>query len=118
MKSSAENAARGSTKSDRRQAYLMVAPAVAVLVGVAAYPILAAAWLSLHRMILVFHEQRFAGLDNYAFLLHDARFWTALGNTAYFSLVAVALGPEERVDTDCVRSVSVGRLVGVFERVP
>ena len=35
-----------------------------------------------------------------------------------FTLVAVALGPEERVDTDCVRSVSVGRLVGVFERVP
>lgn len=76
---------------DRRQAYLMVAPAVVILAGVAVYPIVAAAWLSLHRMILVFHEQRFIGLSNYAFLLQDARFWTALGNTAYFSIVAVAL---------------------------
>lgn len=29
--------------------------------------------------------------------------------------VAVMLGPEERIDTNCVRSVSVGRLFGVFE---
>ena len=82
---------RGAASSDRRQAYLMVAPAIAILAGVAVYPILAAAWLSLHRMILVFHEQRFVGADNYAFLLRDARFWTALGNTAYFAAVAVAL---------------------------
>ncbi len=81
----------GTSFSDRRQAYLMVAPPVVVLLGVAAYPILAAVWLSLHRMILVFHEQRFVGADNYAFLLRDARFWTALGNTAYFALVAVSL---------------------------
>lgn len=77
--------------SERRQAYLMIAPAVAILAGVAVYPILAAAWLSLHRMILVFHEQRFVGMENYAFLVRDARFWTALGNTAYFAVVAVAL---------------------------
>jgi multiple sugar transport system permease protein len=82
---------RGALSAERRQAYLMVAPAVVILAGVAVYPILAAAWLSLHRMILVFHEQRFTGLDNYAFLLRDARFWTALGNTAYFAFVAVAL---------------------------
>lgn len=82
---------RGAASAERRQAYLMVAPAVVILAGVAVYPILAAAWLSLHRMILVFHEQRFTGLDNYAFLLSDARFWTALWNTAYFAIVAVAL---------------------------
>ena len=69
----------------------MVAPAVLVLAGVAVYPILAAAWLSLHRKILVFHEHRFVGLDNYVFLVQDARFWTALGNTAYFAFVAVTL---------------------------
>ncbi|MEZ4293955.1 MAG: sugar ABC transporter permease [Polyangiaceae bacterium] len=82
---------RGAASSDRRQAYLLVAPAVLLLAGVTVYPIVAAAWLSFHRMILVFHEQRFIGLDNYAFLLHDGRFWSALGNTAYFSVVAVIL---------------------------
>nr|WP_246357469.1 sugar ABC transporter permease [Pyxidicoccus fallax] len=59
--------------------------------GVALYPILAAVWLSLHRFILVFGERRLTGLDNYAFLLSDARFWAALGNTAYFTLVAVTV---------------------------
>lgn len=81
----------GSLERERRQAYLLVAPAVAVLGGVALYPILAAVWLSLQRFILVFRERRFIGLDNYAFLLSDARFWSALGNTAYFTLVAVAV---------------------------
>jgi multiple sugar transport system permease protein len=83
--------AKKSHDEERRQAYLLVAPAVIVLVGVALYPIVAAIWLSLHRMILVFHEQRFVGLDNYIFLLQDARFWTALGNTSYFAVVAVVL---------------------------
>ncbi|MCY1018529.1 carbohydrate ABC transporter permease [Pyxidicoccus sp. MSG2] len=81
----------GSLARERRQAYLLVAPAVVVLAGVALYPILAAVWLSLHRFILVFGERRFTGLDNYAFLLSDARFWSALGNTAYFTLVAVTV---------------------------
>lgn len=81
----------GRVPGERRQALWLVAPAVVILAGVAVYPILAAAWLSLHRMILVFHERRFTGVDNYTFLLHDARFWSALGNTAYFAFVAVAL---------------------------
>ncbi|MCP3142989.1 carbohydrate ABC transporter permease [Pyxidicoccus xibeiensis] len=81
----------GSLERERRQAYLLVAPAVLVLAGVALYPILAAIWLSLHRFILVFGERRFTGLDNYAFLLSDARFWAALGNTAYFTAVAVTV---------------------------
>lgn len=81
----------GSFRRERRDAQLLVAPAVFILVAVAFYPIIAAVWLSFHRMILVFHEQRFIGLSNYAFLLTDARFWTALGNTSYFALVAVAV---------------------------
>ena len=40
-----------------RQGALMAAPAAAVLIGVAVVPVLAAAWLSLHRSIVVFHEQ-------------------------------------------------------------
>jgi multiple sugar transport system permease protein len=79
----------GSEATERRQAFWMVAPAVAVLVGVALYPIGAAIWLSLQRRVLVFGEARFIGLGNYRFLLEDARFWAALGNTVYFTVVAV-----------------------------
>jgi multiple sugar transport system permease protein len=76
---------------ERRHAQAMVAPAIALLAAVAAYPLLAATWLSLHRFILVFGERRFVGLDNYRFLLADPRFAEALGNTVYFAAVAVTL---------------------------
>jgi multiple sugar transport system permease protein len=59
----------GSQARERRQAYLLTAPAVAVLVGVALYPVLGAFWLSPHRFILVFGERRWVGLENYAFML-------------------------------------------------
>jgi multiple sugar transport system permease protein len=76
---------------DRRTGYLLAAPAGVLLFGVALFPILFAAWLSLHRIILVLGERRFVGLANYGFLLHDPRFWTALGNTAYFAVFSVTV---------------------------
>lgn len=76
---------------ERRQAALLVAPAALLLAGVALLPVGAAALLSFGRVMVVFHERRFVGLDNYAFLLRDARFWTALGNTLYFAAVAVTI---------------------------
>jgi multiple sugar transport system permease protein len=72
-----------------RQAPWMAAPAAAILAGVAVLPVLAAIWLSLHRAIVIFHERRFIGLSNFAFLFSDGRFWSALGTTAYFTAVAV-----------------------------
>jgi multiple sugar transport system permease protein len=74
---------------ERLSGYLLAAPSVALLFGIALLPLLGTAWLSLFRLVVVFHEKRFVGLDNYRFLLHDARFWTALGNTACFALVSV-----------------------------
>jgi trehalose/maltose transport system permease protein len=74
-----------------RQALMLTAPTIALLSAVALLPVLAAVWISLHRSILVFHDQRFLGLANYRFLLGDARFWSALRTTAYFTGVAVAV---------------------------
>jgi multiple sugar transport system permease protein len=70
--------------------YLLAAPSAALLFAVALVPVAASAWMSCFRLIVVFHEKRFVGLGNYRFLLHDARFWTALGNTSYFALLSVA----------------------------
>jgi multiple sugar transport system permease protein len=75
---------------DRVQAYLLVLPPVLILAGVALFPIVLSIVMSLHRVIVAFHVRRFVGLGNYRFLLHDPRFWTALGNTAYFALVSVS----------------------------
>lgn len=76
---------------DRRDAFLMIAPAAVLLASVAIFPIAAAFRLSLDRMILVFHERSFVGLANYVFLFQDPRFYTALANTVYFSFVSVGL---------------------------
>jgi multiple sugar transport system permease protein len=75
----------------RRAAFWMTAPAIVTLTLVAGYPLAAALWLCLHRRILIFHQDRFIGLGNLAFLAHDARFWAALGNTAVFAAIAVPL---------------------------
>jgi multiple sugar transport system permease protein len=77
--------------AERRAAIGFVAPSLLALALVAGYPILAAVWLSLHREILVFRDQRFVGAANWSFLLRDARFWAALGHTTYFVVVAVAI---------------------------
>ena len=76
---------------EQREAWLLVAPAALILGAVAVYPIAAAFALSLQRVMVVFHERHFVGLANYVFLAKDARFWTALANTVYFSVVSVTL---------------------------
>jgi multiple sugar transport system permease protein len=81
--------ARGEL-AEQRSARLMMTPAIVVLALVALYPIVASIGLSFQRFILVFHETRFVGMANYAFLFRDARFWSALAHTAYFTTVSVA----------------------------
>lgn len=76
---------------ERYQAYALIAPTVIVLLSLAGYPVLATAWLSLHRLIVVFRDWRFVGLANYTSLFGDARFWSSLGNTGYFTALAVPI---------------------------
>jgi multiple sugar transport system permease protein len=73
-----------------REALPLIAPAVLVLAAAALIPLSLAFWLSLHRSIVVFHDERFIGLANYRFLLQDPRFRSALWNTVYFTGLAVA----------------------------
>lgn len=77
--------------SERLQRWGLMVPALGALAFVLIYPLLTSLWLSLHRFILVFDESKFVGVDQYAFLLTDARFWSALGNTVYFTAVALCL---------------------------
>jgi multiple sugar transport system permease protein len=76
---------------ERRAGIALTAPAVVALAAVAGAPIVAAIALSLRRRVLVFGEDRFVGLANYAFLAHDARFWGALRATAIFAVAAVTI---------------------------
>jgi len=75
----------------QREAMWFMSPALLVLAAVTLYPILYVFWLSLQRRSLIGGEHGFIGLENFVRLAHDGRFWNALGNTAYFTGVSVAL---------------------------
>jgi multiple sugar transport system permease protein len=68
-----------------------VLPAVILLSLVTVYPLLYVFYLSFHRRLLIFDISRFIGVGNYAFLMEDARFWNAFGNTVYFTAASVSM---------------------------
>jgi multiple sugar transport system permease protein len=77
--------------SERAWAWWFVLPALTLLAVLALGPIAASLWLSLRRRLPIFGVDDFVGLQNYATLWHDGRFWHAAGITLYFTAVSVAL---------------------------
>ncbi|WP_310772218.1 carbohydrate ABC transporter permease [Mycobacterium sp. Z3061] len=78
--------------TERRLAYLLVAPAVTLMLAVTAYPIGYAMWLSLQRNNLATpHDTAFVGLGNYQTILTDRYWWTALGVTLGITVVSVTV---------------------------
>jgi multiple sugar transport system permease protein len=78
---------------ESRLAWRLMAPALAVLVLVAAGPLIAAFWEALHAhdLRLPWLGRPFIGLSNFAEAFGDPRFLDALGHTATFTAVTVAL---------------------------
>ena len=70
---------------------VLVAPALAVLAAVTAFPALWVIWLSFQRRIPIFGIEQFEGLRNYAFLATDPRFWSAARVTLIFTVISVGL---------------------------
>lgn len=77
---------------DDRSAALLVFPVVAVLLVVAAFPILYSFWVSLHDIVLTRPLRRpFVGFDNYLRIFDDPRFWVAVTRTTLYTVVTVAV---------------------------
>ena len=78
-------------RSDRRAAFLFLAPAMAIISFFFLLPAAAAFLLSLTDFDIYaigdVRNVRLIGLTNYTDLMHNARFWRALVNTIYFTLV-------------------------------
>jgi multiple sugar transport system permease protein len=71
---------------ERRLAWLMVSPSLALIAVVAAYPIGYAVWLSLHEYsVRVAGLSRWAGLSNYTEALQSSEFWDAVQTTFVFT---------------------------------
>jgi multiple sugar transport system permease protein len=83
---------RGAMSAERRLAYVLVAPAVTLMLAVTAYPIGYAMWLSLQRSNLATpHDTAFIGLGNYQTILTDRYWWTALTVTSGITIVSVTI---------------------------
>ena len=77
-------------------AWGLLAPAATLILAFTLGPLLFSLWISLHEWRLIDPAPLFLGFDNYAALLRDREWWSAIGNTALFTLhvpaaMAVAL---------------------------
>jgi trehalose/maltose transport system permease protein len=88
-------AGSGLVRTRRRQAWLLVLPALTMLVAIAGWPLARTMWFSLTDAQLSDLSQRqFVGLANYigpAGVLRDPAWWQAVRNTLVFSVASVAL---------------------------
>ncbi len=76
---------------EHAEAYAFLLPAASVLAVFHFYPIIYAFYVSLLRWNLIDPVHPYVGWDNYTRLLTDPKFQTALGNTAYYAVVSVAV---------------------------
>ncbi len=80
------------TKSERKLAWMLCAPAVIVMLAVTAYPIIYAFILSLQKLDLRFPEQtEFIGLSNYGTVLSSELWWLDVWNTLVIMVISVAI---------------------------
>src|SRR5918912_3992228 len=81
--------------SEKRLAFFMVSPSMALIALVAAYPIIYAIWLSLHEYsVRQAGLSRWAGpfgLRNYSTALQNSDWWAAFAHTAIFTVASVTL---------------------------
>ena len=83
----------GIERREARLAYRMVAPAVVTILLVALFPLTWTIWESfhLHDLRMPWLGRPFVGLENYAEVLGDRRFWGAMGHTLWFAAASVSL---------------------------
>ncbi|MEH1795048.1 carbohydrate ABC transporter permease [Nostoc sp.] len=75
---------------EQRTAWILLTPALLLLLFVFAYPILRAFWLSVFTRNLGTELQPvFSGLDNYMRMAGDGRFWQSFSATAVFTTASV-----------------------------
>ena len=85
----ARRRANEAQRAERKLGLLLVAPAVTIMLAVAAYPIIYAFWLSLNKADLRKpYANEFIGFDNYVTVLSSPIWWRAFGVTIFITIVS------------------------------
>jgi ABC-type sugar transport system permease subunit len=80
------------SQQDARVAWLLVAPSLIIILGIALQPILTTLYLSFFEAPSGINLPRtFVGFGNYWEMVSDPVFWQTIGRTFYFTLVSVGL---------------------------
>jgi trehalose/maltose transport system permease protein len=80
------------TRSERRLGWMLVAPAVIVMIAVTVYPIITAFVLSLQRADLRFPQNnQFIGFDNYGSVLSSPLWWQDVVHTLIITVFSVSI---------------------------
>lgn len=79
-------------KTEARDAWIMMSPAIIILMMIAVYPILRTFWLSMHEMVLTDPSSGFPfiGVKNYIEIFHDKRAIASILFTLKFTVTTVA----------------------------
>jgi multiple sugar transport system permease protein len=84
--------ARAASRTDRRTAFLLISPAMLVLLAINVFPFIFALYISVHTFTLGRPTPpRFIGLSNYTDLVEDDRFINSLWVSAQFVTLAVVV---------------------------
>ena len=79
-------------RAERRLGFILIAPAVIVMIAVAGYPIVYAVYLSLQRYNLEFPQNKaFIGFANYGAVLSSPYWWQALWVTVIITVFSVSI---------------------------
>ena len=79
-------------RAERRLGFILIAPAVIVMLAVAAYPIIYAVILSLQRYNLALPQNRaWVGLANYGAVLSSSYWWQSLWTTLIITVFSVSI---------------------------
>ena len=85
----ARRRANEAQRAERKLGLLLVAPAVTIMLAVAAYPIIYAFWLSLNKADLRKPDaNEFIGFDNYVTVLSSPIWWRAFGVTIFITVIS------------------------------
>jgi len=80
----------GMRRSNFIFAYLMLTPAIIMLIALNIYPFLTAVYSSFFRIHTITREANWVGLGNYKVLLHSPLFWQSLGRSLIWVVVGVS----------------------------
>lgn len=77
--------------SDRHFKYLLITPAILILLMVGIFPLIYSLVVSFQNITMTEVDTSFSGLLNYKQLFRDQRLWESLGHTALITVIALPL---------------------------